>query len=138
MAIRQLKKKKPKVCLVLQGGGALGAYHIGAYKALEEAGFTPDWFAGISIGALNSAILAGNEPKDRLEQLESFWDKISRPETDVQLPPSMATMFNTLSATQSLMFGQPNFSLRAQLTHGLRQLGRRQPVFMTLHLYTGL
>jgi NTE family protein len=49
--------KKPKVVLVLQGGGALGAYHIGAYQALEEAGFRPDWVSGISIGAINAAIL---------------------------------------------------------------------------------
>jgi predicted acylesterase/phospholipase RssA len=47
--------------LVLQGGGALGAYHIGAYQALEEAGFRPDWVSGISIGAINAAILVGNE-----------------------------------------------------------------------------
>ncbi|WP_084429411.1 patatin-like phospholipase family protein [Aliagarivorans marinus] len=105
--------KKPKVCLVLQGGGALGAYHIGAYQALEEAGYTPDWLAGISIGALNATILAGNPPEQRLAKLEAFWDAISRPGTDVHLPaemePNAATLFNTASATSALMFGQPNF-----------------------------
>jgi predicted acylesterase/phospholipase RssA len=58
-------RPKPKVVLVLQGGGALGAYHIGAYQALQEAGFEPDWVSGISIGAINSAILVGNEPAQR-------------------------------------------------------------------------
>nr|WP_305813349.1 patatin-like phospholipase family protein [Photobacterium leiognathi] len=106
---RTRTKKKPKVCLVLQGGGALGAYHIGAYQALEEAGYVPDWFAGISIGALNSAILAGNKPEDRLDKLAEFWQRISRPETDVDLPLEMAPMFNMFSASQALMIGQPDF-----------------------------
>ena len=106
---RTRTKKKPKVCLVLQGGGALGAYHIGAYQALEEAGYSPDWFAGISIGALNSAILAGNKPEDRLNKLTDFWDRISRPETDIDLLPSMAPMLNTFSASQALIMGQPDF-----------------------------
>ncbi|WP_028022285.1 patatin-like phospholipase family protein [Enterovibrio calviensis] len=103
------KKKKPTVCLVLQGGGALGAYHIGAYQALTEAGFTPDWFAGISIGALNAAILAGNTPDKRLGQLETFWERISRPGTDIEIPPFFAQAFNSASAQQALMFGQPDF-----------------------------
>ncbi len=102
-------KKKPKVCLVLQGGGALGAYHIGAYKALEEAGYTPDWFAGISIGALNAAVLAGNAPEQRLDKLNTFWQQISRPGTDALLLPPMAASFNMASVAQALTFGQPNF-----------------------------
>ncbi|WP_419208908.1 patatin-like phospholipase family protein [Photobacterium leiognathi subsp. mandapamensis] len=106
---RTRTKKKTKVCLVLQGGGALGAYHIGAYQALEAAGYVPDWFAGISIGALNSAILAGNKPEDRLDKLAEFWQRISRPETDVDLPLEMAPMFNMFSASQALMIGQPDF-----------------------------
>ncbi|WP_158380884.1 patatin-like phospholipase family protein [Chitinilyticum litopenaei] len=57
-----MSSKKPRIALILQGGGALGAYHIGAYKALHEAGLEPDWFAGISIGAINSCILAGTAP----------------------------------------------------------------------------
>src|SRR5438874_8124923 len=71
---------RPTVVLVLQGGGALGAYHIGAYQALHEAGMEPDWIAGVSIGALNACILAGNPPGDRLARLEDFWSAISRPE----------------------------------------------------------
>src|SRR3954462_14190825 len=82
MSLKDTKKSpapKPKVVLVLQGGGALGAYHIGAYQALEEAGFRPDWVSGISIGAINAAILVGNEPDRRLTRLEELWHAISRP-----------------------------------------------------------
>ncbi len=68
-----------KVALVLQGGGALGAYQAGVYEALEEAGLRPDWFAGVSIGAINAAILAGNAPELRVERLRTFWDTISLP-----------------------------------------------------------
>nr|WP_086937350.1 patatin-like phospholipase family protein [Thaumasiovibrio occultus] len=103
------KAKQPKICLVLQGGGALGAYHIGAYQAMVEAGFEPDWFAGISIGALNATILAGNKPEDRLSKLEQFWDSISRPSSAVVIPSETAESFNVLSASQALLFGQPNF-----------------------------
>jgi len=109
MAKIQAVKNKPKVCLVLQGGGALGAYHIGAYQAMEEAGYTPDWFAGISIGALNSAMLAGNPEEKRLEKLEEFWQRISWPGTDAIIPTEYASIFNTASASTALMFGQPNF-----------------------------
>src|SRR5271170_4641725 len=58
-----------KVVLVLQGGGALGAYQAGAYQALSEAGIEPDWIAGISIGAINGAIIAGNQPENRVDRL---------------------------------------------------------------------
>src|SRR5262249_48742801 len=63
--------------LLLQGGGALGAYHCGIYEGLAEVGVTPNWFVGISIGAVNSAILAGNPPERRLERLRTFWDRAS-------------------------------------------------------------
>src|SRR5512138_578053 len=64
------------VALVLQGGGALGSYQSGVYQGLHEAGIMPNWFCGISIGALNAAILAGNPPEKRLERLTEFWDTI--------------------------------------------------------------
>jgi NTE family protein len=67
------------VVLVLQGGGALGAYQCGVYEGLHEAGLRPDWFAGISIGAINAAILAGNAPEHRVERLRQFWERISTP-----------------------------------------------------------
>jgi NTE family protein len=65
------------VALVLQGGGALGAYQAGVYEALAEAGIQPDWVAGISIGAINAALIAGNTPETRIEKLRSFWEGIT-------------------------------------------------------------
>ena len=66
-----------KTVLVLQGGGALGAYQAGAYEALCNAGYMPSWVAGISIGAVNSAIIAGNPPERRVERLREFWERVS-------------------------------------------------------------
>src|SRR4051812_48992119 len=66
-----------QVVLVLQGGGALGAYQIGVYEALHEAGIEPDWVIGTSIGAINGAIIAGNAPEHRLERQQSFWDRVA-------------------------------------------------------------
>src|SRR5438552_663879 len=65
-----------QVVLVLQGGGALGAYQVGVYQALHEAGVEPDWVIGTSIGAVNGAIIAGNETEKRLPRLHEFWDKV--------------------------------------------------------------
>jgi len=65
------------IALVLQGGGALGAYQAGVYEALAEAGIHPDWVAGISIGAINSAIIAGNAPTERVDKLRAFWERIT-------------------------------------------------------------
>jgi NTE family protein len=65
------------VALVLQGGGALGAYQAGVYEALSEAGIQPDWIAGISIGAINAAIIAGNEPNFRVDRLREFWTQVT-------------------------------------------------------------
>jgi NTE family protein len=58
-----------QIALVLQGGGALGSYQAGVYEAIAEHGYLPDWVAGISIGAINSAIIAGNAPQDRVAKL---------------------------------------------------------------------
>ena len=66
-----------QVALLLQGGGALGSYQAGVYQALHEAGIEPDWVAGISIGAINSAIIAGNPPTHRLDRLRAFWETVS-------------------------------------------------------------
>src|SRR5437773_11153138 len=65
--------------LVLQGGGALGSYQAGAFQALCRAGFEPEWIAGISIGAINSAIVAGNDPDKRVDRLKEFWEMVSSP-----------------------------------------------------------
>ncbi len=65
------------IALLLQGGGALGAYQAGVYQALSEASLQPDWVAGISIGAINAALIAGNAPKDRVARLRTFWERIT-------------------------------------------------------------
>src|SRR5438046_3395407 len=68
---------KAQPVLVLQGGGALGSYQAGAYQALCHFDFEPEWVAGISIGAVNAAIIAGNEPDQRVEKLKEFWNMVS-------------------------------------------------------------
>ena len=68
-----------RIALALQGGGALGAYQAGVYQALAEADLHPDWVAGISIGAINAAIIAGNPPASRVDKLREFWELASRP-----------------------------------------------------------
>src|SRR5580700_6761127 len=65
------------VALLLQGGGALGAYQGGVYEALAEANIHPDWIAGISIGAINAAIIAGNAPNSRVDRLREFWTQVT-------------------------------------------------------------
>ncbi len=65
-----------QVVLVLQGGGALGAYQLGVYQALHESGIEPDWVIGTSIGAINAVLIAGNEAGQRLPRLREFWDKV--------------------------------------------------------------
>jgi NTE family protein len=65
------------IALVLQGGGALGAYQAGVYEALTEADLHPDWIAGISIGAINGALIAGNAPEVRVDKLRTFWEGIT-------------------------------------------------------------
>src|SRR5437879_9117316 len=78
---REAQDRPPFECiaLLLQGGGALGAYQAGVYQALSEAHLHPDWVAGISIGAINSALIAGNPPQARVEQLRKFWELITTP-----------------------------------------------------------
>jgi predicted acylesterase/phospholipase RssA len=66
-----------RVALLLQGGLALGAYQGGVYQALAEANVLPTWIAGISIGAINSAIVAGNAPENRVARLRQFWETVS-------------------------------------------------------------
>ncbi|ACB95480.1 DUF3734 domain-containing protein [Beijerinckia indica] len=71
-----VKSKLGQVVLVFQGGGALGAYQVGVYEALHAAGIEPDWLIGTSIGAVNASIIAGNQPQDRLDKLQTFWRRV--------------------------------------------------------------
>ena len=74
------------IALLLQGGGALGAYQGGVYEGLAEAGLHPDWTAGISIGAINAALIAGNPPEERVEKLREFWELVSSPYPQWRFP----------------------------------------------------
>src|SRR6476660_5969485 len=95
--------------LVLQGGGALGSYQAGAFQALCHAGFEPEWIAGISIGAINAAIIAGNEPDERVPRLKEFWEKVSSPVSwnPVTKSDRARSLFNETSAALIATFGVP-------------------------------
>lgn len=67
------------IALVLQGGGALGSYQAGVYQALAEADLHANWISGVSIGAINSALIAGNPPEERVERLRQFWEAVTSP-----------------------------------------------------------
>jgi len=100
-----------RTVLVLQGGGALGAYQAGAYAALCEAGIEPDWVAGVSIGAINAALIAGNPATLRVPRLREFWQRISQLSAPI-LPAgfeSMRPLMNRMSAASAFAFGVPGF-----------------------------
>lgn len=108
-------RRTPRVALVMQGGGALGAYQAGVYQALHEAGLEPDWIVGISIGAIGGAILAGSPPEQRVARLTEFWDEVtSRPVLPPFLQPERKAtigqrLFNAWSAWEATALGQPGF-----------------------------
>ena len=103
-------REPSQVVLVLQGGGALGAYQIGVYQALAEADYLPDWVAGTSIGAINAALIVGNDPRDRLAKLNEFWSTIQWPDILPPLPAGiMREWANGWAVLQAALFGQPNF-----------------------------
>ncbi|MEM5276239.1 patatin-like phospholipase family protein [Cupriavidus taiwanensis] len=107
--------------LVLQGGGALGAYQAGVYQGLADGGICPNWVAGISIGALNAAIIAGNPPQRRVEQLRAFWEHIcAQPwlpslsytwfaDEAASWPEPMRIWFDGLHAARAMLEGQRGF-----------------------------
>jgi NTE family protein len=104
---------KPTIALVLQGGGALGAYQGGAFEALAEANTQPNWIAGISIGAINAAIIAGNAPEQRVDRLRAFWERVSNgipaPVGDSFEAGPLRGLANGGSAAWAMMFGLPAF-----------------------------
>lgn len=95
-----------QIVLVLQGGGALGAFQVGAYQALHEAGIEPDWIIGTSIGAINAALIAGNPPAQRMAALEAFWQRITQHGMGLWTPPGLAS---TLSDMAIMAGGVPGF-----------------------------
>ncbi len=110
-----------RIALLLQGGGALGAYQGGVYQALAEHDLHPDWVAGISIGAINSALIAGNPPEKRVDALRRFWETITEPPFGyaaatngflglVQTQGDFAHgIINQMRAFTTMMGGAPNF-----------------------------
>lgn len=105
-----------QIALLLQGGGALGSYQAGVYQALAEADLHPDWVAGISIGAINSAIIAGNAPERRVDRLRDFWETVSASPLGIpyfkstELSDEVSHQFvNQVRAMGILLFGAPNF-----------------------------
>jgi NTE family protein len=107
-----------QIALLLQGGGALGAYQAGVYEALAEADLHPDWVAGISIGAINSAIIAGNPPKQRVDAMRDFWQSVSTSPLgplgipyfrQIEFSDIQHQLVNHARAMGILLFGAPNF-----------------------------
>lgn len=96
--------------LVFQGGGALGAYQVGVYQALHEAGIEPDWVIGTSIGAINASIIAGNEPANRLDRLTEFWRRVEHGHVfDTPAPGLAGNLFNPMRTMSAIMGGIPSF-----------------------------
>lgn len=85
-----------QIVLVLQGGGALGAYQAGVYQALTEAGIEPDWVIGTSIGAINAGLIAGNSPENRMERVAEFWTRVQG--EPLRQIPGAASMFGSWAA----------------------------------------
>jgi NTE family protein len=105
-----------RIALLLQGGGALGSYQAGVYQALAEADLHPDWVAGISIGAINSALIAGNPPDKRVDRLREFWETVCTSPLgipyfkSVELPNRFVhALVNQARAMNILLFGTPHF-----------------------------
>ena len=106
------------IALLLQGGGALGAYQGGVYEALAEANIHPDWIAGISIGAINAAIIAGNPPESRVNRLREFWTQVTsdtpwnwsgKPFIDLTNSDHARNFLNQMNANLAAAFGAKGF-----------------------------
>jgi NTE family protein len=125
------------VALVVQGGGALGAYQAGVYEALTESGIHPDWIAGISIGGINAAIIAGNPPNMRVDRLREFWTQVT---SDVPRPwfgwaeakgDGARNLLNQFSANLALMQGPVASSRPGRSRRGCSHRGRSRPAAST-------
>lgn len=111
----QVRPDFERIALLLQGGGALGAYQGGVYQALAEADLHPHWVAGISIGAINSALIAGNPPERRVERLREFWETVTRSPFGAPMIPGeirndmLHQFINQSRAVGALLWGAPGF-----------------------------
>jgi NTE family protein len=105
-----------QIVLVLQSGGALGAYQGGVYQALHEAGIEPDWVIGTSIGAINAGLIAGNAPENRLEALTTFWRRVENrnlldtmQEAWAKFEFTQGSWYNPFRTMSAVFGGVPNF-----------------------------
>ncbi|MFA5960428.1 MAG: patatin-like phospholipase family protein [Tatlockia sp.] len=108
------KQTYDRIACVFQGGGALGSYQVGAYQAIYERGYRPNFFAGVSIGAINCAIIAGNPPNEQLSKLHQFWDTIAPTLWGDGFirelaPEAWLHLHNHLGALQCMLFGLDGF-----------------------------
>src|ERR1051325_7353123 len=102
------RERSGQVVLVLQGGGALGAYQVGVYQALHEAGVEPDWIIGTSIGAINASLIAGNAREDRMPRLREFWSRMEQRNV-WNLAPAWTGIPGTFSYWSTILHGIPGF-----------------------------
>src|SRR5205823_7437757 len=98
-----------QVVLVLQGGGALGAYQVGVYQAMHEAGVEPDWVIGTSIGAINAALIAGNPPEKRFARLSEFWRKLEHGDDGFDVLRLATGLANLVTNLNTVTRGIPAF-----------------------------
>jgi NTE family protein len=107
----RLNPEQLRIVLVLQGGGAMGAYQAGVYQALHEHDLVPDWVVGTSIGAINAALIAGNEQANRLQRVKAFWDRVSHPDgVDMsQVSDSVRRSNIWFNTADTILRGVPGF-----------------------------
>ena len=120
-----------QVVLVLQGGGALGAYQVGVYEAMHEAGVEPDWVIGTSIGAINAALIAGNAPRNRMARLREFWSRVEQGASDDLMRfftglPNVAAGFLSCASAGKLKLAKTNSVISAYLS-AVRFMWRNPP-----------
>ena len=119
---KRLERALPfeRVALVLQGGGALGAYQAGVYQAIHEANIDVNWISGTSIGAINGALIVGNPPERRVERLLEFWETVTKPSAAFQTMQWFSDLWgnendqarswaNKMSTLSTMLHGAPNF-----------------------------
>jgi NTE family protein len=119
-----------ETALVLGGGNALGAYHLGACETLLNAGVTPSWYLGTSIGAVVAALLVGNPPETRLDRLRTFWEEATQAGRSLAsswLPEGLRARLNNDHALSALLFGRPGLFGRDSLAAASRAYGRCSP-----------
>jgi NTE family protein len=104
-----IEAKYQEKVLLLQGGGALGAYQAGAYEALDAGNHTPTWVVGVSIGAINASIIAGNAPEHRVSRLREFWHRVTSPTAPLKILPLTGAIEKTIGAAGAVFGGQPGF-----------------------------